>query len=103
MGVSLGKAHYLLHALLDRGWIKAKNFKRSDRKLAYAYVLTPAGIREKLRLTRAFLQRSEQEFEQMRATLAALRQEVAAASAQPAKRGCTLPNQDTTRSARSAT
>lgn len=43
LGVSLGKAHYLLRALLDKGLVKAQNFQRSERKLGYLYVLTPAG------------------------------------------------------------
>lgn len=77
LGLSLGKAHYVLHSLLDRGLVKAGNFKRSDNKLAYAYVLTPTGLREKLRLTRAFLRRKEAEFEQLRHTIAALRDELA--------------------------
>ncbi|MBA3588117.1 MAG: MarR family EPS-associated transcriptional regulator [Methylibium sp.] len=77
LGLSLGKTHYLLHALLDRGLVKARNFRRSDRKLAYAYLLTPAGLREKLSLTRRFLGRKEAEFEQLQVTIAALRAELA--------------------------
>ena len=77
LGLSLGKTHYVLHALLDKGLVKARNFRRSDNKLAYAYVLTPNGIREKLQLTRAFLSRKEDEFEQLRLTIAALRDELA--------------------------
>jgi EPS-associated MarR family transcriptional regulator len=76
LGLSLGKAHYVLHSLLDRGLVKAGNFRHSDNKLAYAYVLTPSGMREKLRLTRAFLARKEAEFEQLRRTIAALRGEL---------------------------
>lgn len=78
LGLSLGKTHYVLHALLDKGLVKIKNFKRSDNKLAYAYLLTPRGLSEKLRLTRSFLARKEAEFETLKATIAQLRQEVAA-------------------------
>jgi EPS-associated MarR family transcriptional regulator len=77
LGLSLGKAHYVLHSLLDKGLVKAGNFRRSDNKLAYAYVLTPSGLREKVRLTRAFLSRKEAEFEQLRQTIASLRDELA--------------------------
>lgn len=73
LGLSLGKTHYVLHALLDRGLVKIGNFSRSDRKIAYAYVLTPAGLREKLRLTRSFLQRKEGEYRHLRAVIAELR------------------------------
>lgn len=76
LGLSLGKTHYVLHSLLDRGLVKAGNFRRSGNKLAYAYVLTPAGLREKLRMTRAFLTRKEAEFEQLRHTIAALKSEL---------------------------
>jgi EPS-associated MarR family transcriptional regulator len=76
LGLSLGKTHYVLHSLLDRGLVKAGNFRRSGNKLAYAYVLTPTGLREKLRLTRAFLSRKEAEFEQLRRTIAALKSEL---------------------------
>jgi EPS-associated MarR family transcriptional regulator len=77
LGLSLGKTHYVLHALLDRGLVKARNFRRSGNKLAYAYVLTPTGMRAKLRLTRTFLSRKEAEFEQLRHTIAALKNELA--------------------------
>lgn len=76
LGVSLGKAHYLLHALLDKGLLKARNFRRSDHKSAYAYVLTPRGISEKARMTRAFLHRKEAEFDALRRTISGLRSEL---------------------------
>lgn len=83
LGLSLGKTHYVLHSLLDRGLVKAGNFRRSDRKLAYAYVLTPSGLREKLRLTRAFLQRKEAEFEQLKLMIASLKSELGDRGARP--------------------
>ena len=76
LGLSLGKTHYVLHALVDKGLLKVRNFRRSGNKLAYAYVLTPTGLREKLRLTRAFLIRKEAEFEALRRSIAALRSEL---------------------------
>ena len=78
LGVSLGKAHYLLKALLDKGWVKAKNFKRSEHKARYLYVLTPNGVHQRLRLTRSFLARKEREYDQLHAQIAALRAELAA-------------------------
>lgn len=76
LGVSLGKTHYLLHALLDRGLVKVQNFRRSDNKVAYAYVLTPRGISEKLRITRSFLQRKEAEFDALQRMISELRSEL---------------------------
>ena len=48
LGVSVGKVNYCLRARVGKGWVKANNLRRSDIKLAYAYLLTPrgAGIRE---------------------------------------------------------
>ncbi|HEV8693299.1 MAG TPA: MarR family EPS-associated transcriptional regulator [Lysobacter sp.] len=76
LGLSLGKTHYVLHALLDKGLVKIGNFRRSDRKLAYAYLVTPSGLREKLRLTRSFLVRKEAEFDQLQSVIADLRAEL---------------------------
>ena len=76
LGLSLGKTHYVLHALLDKGLVKIENFRRSDNKLAYAYLLTPKGLSEKMIMTKAFLARKEAEFEHLRKTIAALRREV---------------------------
>ena len=76
LGVSLGKTHYVLHALLDKGLLKAHNFRRSNNKIAYAYVLTPSGINEKLRMTRSFLRRKEFEFDALRETIDGLRKEL---------------------------
>lgn len=76
LGVSLGKAHYLLRALVEKGWVKANNFRRNDNKLAYAYLLTPVGVGEKLRLTRDYLRRKELEYQAIVAEIAALRSEI---------------------------
>jgi len=76
LGLSLGKTHYVLHALLDKGLVKIQNFRRNDNKLVYAYLLTPKGIKEKVRMTRRFLARKEAEFELLQTTIARLRQEV---------------------------
>ena len=78
LGVSLGKTHYLLKALLDKGLVKADNFRRSDNKLAYAYLLTPSGIVAKLELTRAFLRLKESEYRAAHEEIARLRKELAA-------------------------
>ena len=76
-GVSLGKTNYCINALLDKGLIKVQNFKSSKRKLAYAYLLTPAGIAEKAALTQRFLTRKMQEYEALRAEIEQLKQEAA--------------------------
>lgn len=77
LGLSLGKTNYCLRALIDKGWVKVNNFRTSQNKLAYAYVLTPRGLREKGNATSAFLRRKQVEFEQLEREIAELRQEVA--------------------------
>ncbi|MFZ2649356.1 MAG: MarR family EPS-associated transcriptional regulator [Burkholderiaceae bacterium] len=80
LGVSVGKLNYCLRALVDRGWVKANNFRRSDNKLAYAYLLTPRGMSAKLRLTSQFLHSKEREFEALQSEIAVLRFEVSNAA-----------------------
>jgi EPS-associated MarR family transcriptional regulator len=76
LGLSLGKTHYLLRALLEKGSIKVRNFQRSDNKVAYMYLLTPNGVRKRLSLTRTFLRRKESEFVTLQETIARLRSEL---------------------------
>jgi MarR family transcriptional regulator, temperature-dependent positive regulator of motility len=76
MGVSLGKVNYCLKALVDKGLVKAKNFKNSANKRAYFYVLTPRGIEAKARISVRFLQRKLEEYEALRAEIEELRAEV---------------------------
>ena len=78
LGVSLGKTHYLLKALLAKGWVKAQNFQRSDRKLGYLYVLTPRGVRQRLQITRSFLAHKEREYHMLPGQIVLLREELAA-------------------------
>lgn len=66
MGVSLGKANYCIRALLDKGLVKAQNFRNNRNKLAYAYLLTPAGVTAKASLTAGFLKRKVAEYEALR-------------------------------------
>jgi EPS-associated MarR family transcriptional regulator len=65
LGVSVGKVNYCLKALIDKGLVKAGNFKRSTDKMAYLYLLTPQGIEEKAELTAIFLKRKIAEHEQI--------------------------------------
>ena len=83
LGVSLGKTHYLLKALLGKGYVKAQNFQRSDRKLGYLYVLTPQGVRERMQLTQSFLVRKEREYEMLKYQIVTLREELAAQAKAP--------------------
>ena len=80
LGVSLGGANYALRALVDRGMVKAQNFSKSERKLAYAYVLTPQGLAEKTKLTARFLKRKLEEYDALKCEIEALQGLVASAA-----------------------
>lgn len=66
LGISLGKVNFCLNALVAKGNIKINNFRNSDNKLAYAYMLTPRGVEEKARITIQFLKYKMQEYERLR-------------------------------------
>lgn len=76
LGVSLGKTHYILSSLIDVGLIKLDNFKRSNNKLGYAYLLTPEGIKEKAAITVRFLARKQKEFKRLEREIEMLKSEV---------------------------
>jgi EPS-associated MarR family transcriptional regulator len=76
LGVSLGRVNYGLRALVEKGLIKVNNFKQSETKLTYAYLLTPSGVKEKSALTTAFLARKMQEFDALKAEIEALQGQV---------------------------
>ena len=79
LGISLGGVNYSLRALVEKGMVKAQNFSRSERKLAYAYVLTPQGLAEKTKLTARFLKRKLEEYEALKTEIEALQGFVAGA------------------------
>ncbi len=76
LGVSLGKTNYCLKALIGRGLVKARNFRNSNNKAAYAYFLTPMGMEEKAKVTARFLKRKMAEYETLREEIKSLRREV---------------------------
>jgi EPS-associated MarR family transcriptional regulator len=76
MGISLGKVNFILKALMEKGWVKMENFAHSEYKIGYRYILTPEGIKEKVRITRAFIKRKEEEYEQIRQEIEMAREEI---------------------------
>ena len=72
LGVSLGKTNYVVKALIDVGWLKLGNFRRSNNKMGYAYLLTPAGVVEKAVITKRFLIRKRQEYKLLALEIARL-------------------------------
>lgn len=77
LGVSNGKLHYCMKALVDKGLVKLGNFAHSRNRLGYVYLLTPAGMRRKAAMTASFLKRKMAEYEALQAEIAALKAEMA--------------------------
>lgn len=78
LGVSNGKLHYCMRALIEKGLVKLGNFANSKHHLGYAYLLTPAGMKKKAAMTSGFLKRKMAEYEALHAEIAALQAEVKA-------------------------
>ncbi len=75
LGISLGKTNYCLKGLLSSGLIKMQNFRRSNNKLGYAYLLTPAGVSTKAELTLRFLKIKVNEYRALKTEIELLQQE----------------------------
>lgn len=76
IGLSLGKTHYLLKELIERGLIKVGNFRRSQNKMGYVYLLTSSGVKEKILITKKFLAAKESQYENLKHELKQLKEEV---------------------------
>ena len=75
LGVSLGRTNYCLKALIEVGLLKATNFRNNKNKLAYMYLLTPTGVKEKSAITERFLKAKLAEYESLEAEIEMLRSE----------------------------
>ena len=87
LGVSLGGVNYALKALIERGFVKAENFRKSGNKVAYLYVLTPRGVAEKASLATAFLGRKLEEYEVLRQEIESLKGEVGSGNSSRSVKG----------------
>lgn len=75
LGISLGKANFCIRALIEKGLIKANNFRNSQNKKAYFYYLTPKGMEEKASITLRFLKCKLAEYEALKSELEHLQRE----------------------------
>ena len=69
LNISLGKINFVLNELKRKGLVKIKNFKKNPNKVRYLYVLTPMGMRQKTKLTLAFMQRKMKEYDELKKDL----------------------------------
>jgi EPS-associated MarR family transcriptional regulator len=75
LGISLGRVNFCLKALIEKGLVKANNFRSNRHKRAYLYLLTPKGIEEKAVVTARFLRRKLDEYETLKRELEELQRE----------------------------
>ena len=76
LGVGLGTINFCFQALVEKGLVKMQNFSQSKSKLRYAYLLTPAGVAAKSKLTAEFLSRKVAEYESLQAEINVLKHEL---------------------------
>ena len=76
VGISNGAAYYCVTALIEKGFVKLKNFTKSKAKANYIYELTPRGIRAKSALTIQFLERKKNEYNDLKAEIERLENEL---------------------------
>ncbi len=69
LGFSLGKLNYCIKKLKNHGLIKIKRFENSKNKLAYMYVLTPRGMKERTRLTINYMKEKMREYDELKKEL----------------------------------
>jgi len=76
LGISLGSINYCIRALVDKGQVKAQNFKTNTNKIGYIYLLTPQGISEKIRMTKDFLRKRVDEYEMLQREIKRLKDDI---------------------------
>ena len=76
LGISLGSINYCIRALVEKGQVKAQNFKKNSNKIGYVYLLTPKGISEKINMTKNFLTKRIEEYEQLRVEINQLKNDI---------------------------
>ncbi len=69
IGYSVGKVNFIIKALAQKGLLKIENFSNSKDKLKYKYLLTDEGMKEKISLTKKFIQRKKAEYEELQREL----------------------------------
>lgn len=76
LDISLGKVNFVISGLIEKGIIKAKKLRNHPDKIRWQYILTPEGIKEKVTITRQYMERRLKEFELLKAEIAELEKEV---------------------------
>ena len=75
LGISLGTINYCMKKLIEKGLIKANNFRNHNNKIQYSYLLTPKGVEEKARLTLEFIKIKTEEYNALEEEIRALKKD----------------------------
>ncbi len=76
LGYSIGKINYIFKALSEKGLLKVENFYNNRNKKQYQYLLTQKGVEEKIALTKKFIQRKKEEYEELQRELEMMKEVV---------------------------
>lgn len=82
LNISLGKANYVLSGLIEKGIVKAKKVKNHPDKIRWQYNLTPAGVKEKIIITREYLNKRLAEYNSIKIEIDELQKTVGAEAVQ---------------------
>ena len=66
----------IISGLIEKGIIKEKKLKKDPGKIRWQYIITPRGIREKLKISHIYLKNRTQEFERIQNEIVKLKKEV---------------------------
>ncbi len=83
LNVSLGKVNYVLTGLTEKGLIRARKIKNHPGQVRWHYLLTPKGMREKVRIARNYLRKRVREFDRIQQEIDELKTEVENGSSVP--------------------
>ena len=70
LGLSLGKTHYVLHALLDKGLVKIRELPAQRQQARLRLPAHAQGVKEKAATDARLSVRKEAEFERLQSTIA---------------------------------
>jgi len=76
LDISLGKANYVLAGLIEKGIVKVKKLKNHPGQIRWQYVLTPAGMKEKITITKQYLEKRLTEFDELQQEIVLLKKQV---------------------------
>ena len=69
IGYSVGKVNFIIKALVEKGLVKSERFLASNNRMKYSYLLTEDGVKEKMALTKKFIDRKKAEYEELQKEL----------------------------------